>query len=302
MAQDPVETIDRRDPTQRIEPIQRVGLAIKPGELRALEAVRSLAKWLADRDVEALFDTEVSALGGEPGCPRSELAMRCDLIAVFGGDGTFLSVAREVGGRRVPLLGINLGTLGFLAELSIGEVEGAFEAILRGEMRVETRTRLVVAVIRDGQPVEQYLALNDAVIAKGGVSRLIDLEVMADGKLVSAYHADGLIVATPTGSTAYSLSAGGPIVLPSVGALILNPICPHALTQRPLMLPDSVTLEISVTRPDEEIQLTVDGQETEALREGDRVRVGRSSDPISVVVSQHSRFEVLRTKLRWGER
>jgi len=283
--------------------IRSVGVAIKAGEPRALPAARKLRKWLQERGIEVCFDTEAAAAAEEAGSSRAELANRCDLIAVLGGDGTFLAVAREVGGRRVPLLGVNLGTLGFLTEVSLSEVETALEQILGGELQLQTRMRLSVRLEREGATVHEYTALNDAVITKGAVSRLIDLEARADGALVSAYHADGLIVATPTGSTAYSLSAGGPLLLPDVDALLLTPICPHTLTQRPVVLPDRVQLEISVTRPGEEIQLTVDGQEGAPLRVGDRVWVERSHYPIQTVVAQdRSRFDVLRTKLRWGER
>ncbi len=283
--------------------IRSVGVAIKAGEPQALSAARELRKWLQQRDVEVCFDAEAAAAAGESGLARSALANHCDLITVLGGDGTFLSVAREVGGRRVPLLGVNLGTLGFLTEVSLDEVEGTLERILAGELRLQSRMRLAVRLERGGAIEHEYIALNDAVITKGAVSRLIDLEARADGSLVTTYHADGLIVATPTGSTAYSLSAGGPILLPDVNALLLTPICPHTLTQRPLVLPDRMRLEISVIRPREEVQLTVDGQETAPLAEGDRVWVERSDHPIYTVEGHdHSRFDVLRHKLRWGQR
>lgn len=283
--------------------IRSVGLALKTGDKRALTAARELKKWLTESGVDVFFDAAGSGAAGEPACPRSELANRCDLILVFGGDGTFLSVAREVGGRRVPLLGVNLGTLGFLTELSVEEVEGAVKRIIGGEINVETRMRLAVAVLRGDRVEREYLALNDAVIAKGGVSRLIDLEARADGQLVTTYHADGLIIATPTGSTAYSLSAAGPILLPDLEAMLMTPICPHTLTQRPVVLPDRVTVEITLPEAREEVQLTVDGQESIQLLQGDRVRVTRSAHPIHLVVPHsRSRFDVLRAKLRWGER
>ncbi len=283
--------------------IRSVGLALKPGDQRALSAARELKKLLAERGVEVFFDTEGAGAAGEAACPRSDLANRCDLILVLGGDGTFLSVARETGGRRVPLLGVNLGTLGFLTELSVEEVEEALGRILSGELHVETRMRLAVAVVRGGRVEREYLALNEAVIAKVGVSRLIDLETRADGQLVTTYHADGLIVATPTGSTAYSLSAAGPILLPHLEAMLMTPICPHTLTQRPVVLPDRALIEISLPVPGEEVQLTIDGQESTPVASGDLVRVTRSAHPVHLVVTHtRSRFDVLRTKLRWGER
>ena len=283
--------------------IRSIGVAIKTDAPRAVAAAQALRAWLDGRGVDTLFDAATAAAVGEVGPSRAELANRCDLIAVLGGDGTFLAVAREVGGRRVPLLGVNLGTLGFLAEVSVDEAEGALERILAGEMRVEKRMRLAVQVLRDGQPPRLHLALNDVVITKGAISRLIDLATEADGHFVAEYHADGLIVSTPTGSTAYSLSAAGPILLPDVEAFVLTPICPHTLTQRPIVLPDRAVLDIRVARPDEEVQLTIDGQESTSLLEGDRVRVERSPDSVLLVALENrSPFDVLRAKLRWGAR
>jgi NAD+ kinase len=283
--------------------IRSVGLAMKEGEPRAVVAARDLQKWLEQRGVRVLFDPEAAAAVGLPGAPRAQLAAESDLLVVLGGDGTLLSVAREVGGRPVPILGVNLGTLGFLAEVSVDEVAAALAEILDHGMRVEERMRLDVRLERSRGLPKAYLALNDAVITKGALARIIDLETRADGQPVTIYHADGLIVSTPTGSTAYSLSAGGPILLPGVEALVLTPICPHTLSQRPIVLPDAVEVEITVHPRGGEVQLTVDGQEGAPLGEGDRVRVRRSEHPIQLVVPpRRTRFEVLRTKLRWGQR
>ena len=283
--------------------IRTVGVAIKPGEPRALAAVRDLAKFLAERGVRACYETEAAAAVGEPGVARAVLVREADLLVVLGGDGTLLSVARAVEQRAVPILGINLGTLGFLAEVSVDEMLDALGRTLAGEMAIEPRMRLAVRLTRDGRELRSWLALNDAVITKGASARIVDLEARADGQLVTTYHADGLIVSTPTGSTAYSLSAGGPILLPGVPSLVLTPICPHALTQRPLVLPDSVAIEVIVHPRGGEVQLAIDGQEGAPLHDGDLVAVRRSEHPTLLVVPrQHSRFEVLRTKLRWGER
>lgn len=280
---------------------ETVGVVIKPGVARAEQAVRDLAKWLAPRGVRVLYDAPAATAAGEPATSHGELAQVADLLVVLGGDGTLLSVARALGERAVPILGSNLGTLGFLAETSIDEMEAALAGALAGTMRVERRLRLSVEHVRGGQVADRWLALNDAVVAST-VARLIEIEARADGHLVSTYHADGLIVSTPTGSTAYSLSAGGPILLPDLEALLLTPICPHALTQRPLVVPDSVVLEIAA-KPGTQARLTVDGQEGVELDEGDQVRVRRSEHGVLLVVSpQRSRFDVLRAKLRWGER
>jgi NAD+ kinase len=282
--------------------IRSVGVAIKPGEPRAIAAVRELAKWLAERGVRVLLDEHAAAALGETGLPRAALVRDADLLVVLGGDGTLLSVARAVEDRPVPILGVNLGTLGFLAEVPIDEMEAAVARALDGQMATERRMRLSVRLGRHGRE-QRWLALNDAVITKGASARIVDLEARADGQLVTTYHADGLIVSTPTGSTAYSLSAGGPILLPGVPSLLLTPICPHALTQRPLVLPDSAVIEVVVHPRGGEVQLAVDGQEGALLVEGDRVWVQRSEHPTLLLVPpQRTRFEVLRTKLRWGER
>jgi NAD+ kinase len=284
--------------------IHSVGVAIKPGVPRAEAAARTLAKWLAPRGVRALFDQPAAAAVGEPGRSRAALASEADLIVVLGGDGTILAVARAIEERPVPILGINLGSLGFLAEVPVDEMERSLERTFAGEMRVETRMRLDVEHERAGQVLHAWRALNDAVITnRGELARIIDLETRADGQPVTTYHADGLIVATPTGSTAYSLSAGGPILLPGVSSFVLTPICPHSLTQRPIVLPDSVCLEVAVHTLGGEVQLTVDGQEGARLEEDDQVRVRRAAHPVRLLVPPlRSRFEVLRSKLRWGER
>jgi len=282
-------------------PIETVGVAIKPGVVRAELAARDLAKWLAPRGVRALFDPAAAAAVGEPPTAPAELARRADLLVVLGGDGTLLAMARALAERPVPILGINLGTLGFLAEVSVDEMEAALARALAGEMRVEQRMRLAVEHVRGERVLRSWLALNDAVVTSD-VARLIEIEARADGQLVTIYHADGLIVSTPTGSTAYSLSAGGPILLPGLDALVLTPICPHTLTQRPLVLPDEAALEIAPLAG-APARLTVDGQEGEELAAGDRVRVRRSEHALCLLVApQRSRFDVLRAKLRWGER
>lgn len=283
--------------------IRTVGVAIKPGETRALAAVRDLAKWLAERRVRVCFEPEAAAAIGEVGVSRAAMVREADLIVVLGGDGTLLSVVRAIEERAVPILGINLGTLGFLAEVSVDEMHEALASALAGKMRIEPRVRLAVRHLRAGLELRSWLALNDAVITKGASTRLVDLETRADGQLVTIYHADGLIVSTPTGSTAYSLSAGGPILLPGVPSLVLTPICPHALTQRPLVLPDTAAIEVVVHPRGGDVQLAIDGQDGAPLQQGDLVGVRRSDHPALLLVPRaHSRFEVLRAKLHWGER
>jgi NAD+ kinase len=284
--------------------IRSVGICLKPNQPQIAELVRALEAWLAERGLEVVLGKQNVNAAGVPVTLGSEVAEKVDLMIVLGGDGTLLAVARGMGSRPVPILGVNLGTLGFLTEIAQEELFETLEEVLTGHFIVEPRMRLSVAVERAGEVVGSYLALNDAVLARTALSRMVDLEVRADGAEVTTYYGDGLIVATPTGSSAYSLSAGGPLVLPGVEAILLTPICPHTLTQRPLVLPHSCNVEIRVhnTRGGE-VQLTVDGQVGCELREGDRVKVHRSEHPARLLAPPgRNRFEVMRTKLRWGGR
>jgi NAD+ kinase len=283
--------------------IRSLGLCVKTRQPQLSGLVRELEKWLGDRDVQVVPDEEAARWTEAPAVPRSELGGRVDAVVVLGGDGTLLAVARALGEHAVPVLGVNLGTLGFLAEINQDEIFATLEDVLAGRCRSEPRMRLEVSVERDGAERGRYLALNDAVVASA-LSRLIELETRADGIEVATYHADGLIVATPTGSTAYSLSAGGPLVLPALEAIVVTPICPHTLTQRPLVLPESSTVEVRVrdTR-DRAVRVTVDGQVGCELGETDRVRVRRSPHVLPLLVAPgRNRFQVMRAKLRWGER
>jgi NAD+ kinase len=284
--------------------IRTIGIALKPDQPRLGSLVREIAKWLQDRGVESLLGLEASKASGLPGMPRSEVADKVDLMVVLGGDGTLLAVARAIGERAVPVLGVNLGMLGYLAEISLDELFPTLEGVLAGRLRTETRMRLDVYAERDGREIGGYLALNDAVIARTALSRMIDLKTWADDVEVTTYHGDGLIASTPTGSSAYSLSAGGPLLLPGISAIVLTPICPHTLTQRPIVLPKAcrVAIEVLDTRGGE-VHLTVDGQVGCELQEGDRVSVCASDRPLQLLVpADRNRFEVMRNKLRWGAR
>jgi NAD+ kinase len=265
--------------------------------------VCDLVKWLTERGLESRGDEQCAAATGAVASRRDDLFDWADLLVVLGGDGTLLSVARSMGTRDVPILGINLGTLGFLTEVNVEEMIPALDRVLAGDAGIETRMRLEAVVQRDGREVARYQALNDAVIAKSARSRMIDLETFADRLRVTTYHADGLIVSTPTGSTAYSLSAGGPVVQPVIGAFVLTPICPHSLNHRPIVMPADVALEVVIHDRGGEVSLTVDGQEWVDLEDGDRVKVHRSPHPVSLVASPfHDRYEIMRGKLSWGER
>jgi NAD+ kinase len=281
--------------------IQVIGLAVKPDSPAAGEAAAALAKWLAGRGVRVEIDVEAARWIAGVGHEREALAERVDLLVVLGGDGTLLAAAREIGARRIPILGVNLGTVGFLAEVNPEEQYDVLGRVLSGEMGTVERMRLEVRVERAGEERGRFLALNDAVITRGHLSRMIDLETLADGDPVATYRGDGLIVATPTGSTAYSLSAGGPILLPGLAAFVLTPISPHTLSQRPLVLPETSGIEIRAFPREGLGQLTVDGQVGLALDAGDRVLVRRGDEPAVFVASPYrSRFDILRTKLGWG--
>jgi len=284
--------------------ITSIGVCVKPDQPQLADTVRALAKWASERSIEVVLDPEAGRWVGVSGAPRVELAARVDLIVVLGGDGTLLAVARAIGRRLVPILGVNLGALGFLAEIDLAELFPTLESVLADRFRIESRMRFEVSVDHDGTEIARYLALNDAVVAKTELSRIVDLETRADGFEVTTYHADGLIVATPTGSSAYSLSAGGPLLLPSFEAVVLTPICSHTLTQRPLVL--ASTCEITVRVHDARggvVHLTVDGQVGRELAERDRVTVRRSEWPAQILVPKdRNRFQVMRTKLGWGAR
>jgi NAD+ kinase len=284
--------------------MKNIGIVAKRNQPKALALARRLATWLRRKHRTVLLEAEVAkALRLADGVSKREMMARGDLVIVLGGDGTLLSVARHSGTRRVPVLGVNLGGLGFLTDVRPEEIFPALERVLGGHYQLEQRSMLEASATRNGKVVQRFQALNDVVINKGALARILDLETSVDGMPICTYKADGLIVATPTGSTAYSLSAGGAIVEPSVGVVLVSPICPHTLTQRPIVLPGRSHLRIAVRSPDEDVVLTVDGQEGMKLANDDVVEVRPSKNRVLLVRSPtHSFFELLRTKLRWGER
>ncbi len=281
--------------------VRSIGLCVKPHSVPAGEGARALHAWLRERGAEVSVDLEAAAWCDAPAHERATLAEKSDLLIVLGGDGTILSVAREAGSRPVPILGVNLGTLGFLAEVNPDEQHGLLEHVLRGDFTTESRMRLEVRAMRGARELLCALALNDAVLSRSDLSRMIDLEASSDGRPVTRYYGDGLIVSTPTGSTAYTLSAGGPILMPGAQVYSMTPICPHTLSQRPLVLPAESLTRITVRSAEGTAQLTVDGQVGEVLEEGDVVTVSADAPPAHFVVAPgRSRFDVLRTKLGWG--
>jgi NAD+ kinase len=285
--------------------VTRVGLVAKPDAREAQRVVLTLLEWLTARDVAVVLEKETAALApaaSVPSARKSDLPAQVDALVVLGGDGTLLSMARAVGDLGVPILGVNLGGLGFLTATTLDEMLPALEALLAGEMAVEERMLLGARLVRGGQAAGEYSALNDVVITKSAMSRIIDLAVSVDGRHATAYRADGLIISTPTGSTAYNLSAGGPILFPTMDAVVLTPIAPHTLSNRPIVLPAAQRIDVTL-QADQEVMLTMDGQVGVPLRERDVVEVQKTRARIRLVrFEQKDFFSVLRTKLKWGER
>ncbi len=285
--------------------MRRIGIVVKPNKPEVEPVLRMLLPWLRERGREVALDQEAAIIlpGAEAGLPRAEVVSWSDLVIVLGGDGTILSVARLIGSREVPILGVNLGGLGFLTEITLDEVIPTLEAVLRNEFAVSRRLTLTARVLRGGAPIASFEALNDAVITKTALSRIVDLETHVNGEYVATFRADGLIVSTPTGSTAYCLAAGGPIIYPSLPAVVLIPICPHTLTNRPLVIPDSAVVEIIQGSAGEDVHLTVDGQVGVGLRYRDVVSLQRSGRTVALIKSPKlNYFELLRAKLKWGGR
>lgn len=280
-----------------------IGIVFKPGSRKAPQILRRLTRWLDRREIRWAVDRQTARLRGKisPWIPRAQLASESDMIVVVGGDGTLLSVARDIGRSRTPLLGVNLGSLGFLTEIPLDALNASIEQIFHGQYQMIQRIRLKVQVLRDDRCIARHDVLNDVVVAKSALSRILDINVEINGRFVTVFRADGLIVATPTGSTAYSLSAGGPIVDPSVDAMILNPICPHTLTNRPIVARGDSLVDLTLADNHDEVYVTLDGQVGAPFRAGDRIRIRKSRNPVRMIqLPQSNYFDVLREKLRWG--
>lgn len=284
--------------------IRVAGIMAKPGIPHASTIVPEIVKWLREHGIQVRLDEEAALyLGRSDGLSREEVPEGTQLVIVLGGDGTLLSAARAVAGRVIPLFPVNLGGLGFLTAITLDQLYHELERALEGEQRIVPRRMLHGDLVRGGKIIKSYEALNDIVIAKTQIARMIDLETQVDQQYISTFKADGLIVATPTGSTAYSLSAGGPIVYPAVAALCITPVCPHMLTNRPVLVPDSMVIRIICHADDGNAFLTVDGQVGEPLMHEDGL-ICRSSEHSVHLVRPPKMFffDVLRQKLKWGER
>lgn len=286
------------------QPPARVGIITKPNEPRAADLAARIALWAADHNTNLFVNDRVKELPtGTFSASETEIAETCDLLIVLGGDGTMIAAARLVGGRGTPVLGVNLGTLGYLTEFTVEEVIPALEYVTHGEYEVDSRTMLDWRVVREGREVASASALNDVVVNKAALARIIEIDFLIGSHYVTTYRADGLIVATPTGSTAYNVSAGGPIIAPGTPAFSVCPICPHTLTNRPLVLPDTALIKLQMNTRDQEVMLTADGWTGVPLVAGDRVEIQKSAKTLNTVRARdRNYFQILRNKLRWSGR
>ncbi len=285
--------------------VKCAGIVAKPKLSSVVAVVNQLIEWFSIRQIEVILDQETASIIGdlERAIPKQELPSRCDLMVVLGGDGTLLSVARLASGRSVPILAVNFGSLGFLTEITLEETFTTLDRVLEGTASTQKRMMIDISVVRENQSFANYQALNDGVLTKGALARIIDIDVRIDNNFVATYKADGLIVSTPTGSTAYALSAGGPIVFPTLGAMLVTPIASHTLTFRSLLVPDTVSIEMSLKATQESVFLTVDGQVGLALKGEDHILVQKSKSTIELIESADKNFfDILRRKLKWGER
>ncbi|RJQ13889.1 MAG: NAD(+)/NADH kinase [Nitrospiraceae bacterium] len=279
----------------------KIGVVAKRGEPEAIKAVKDFLKWLKGRKYQFFVESDAARLLRIKGYPRQDIPSKADIIIVFGGDGTLLSVARLVGSMGVPILGVNLGGLGFITEISRNEIRKELDKVLSGKCTFEERIMLLADVYRGGRRIVRHNALNDVVMNKSALSRMFELDIRINNQYVSTFRADGLIISTPTGSTAHSLSAGGPILYPTLESFLMTPICPHTLTSRPIVLPDTFVLEAAIKSGDD-VYLTVDGQVGFPLKVNDKIII-KKADYKAKFLILHDRdyFQILRTKLKWGE-
>ncbi len=289
--------------TGNLKNMKNVGIISKTGRPEPLEILKDILPWLKDQGYNVYIDKETASRLDMKGYKRAEIPKLIDVLIVLGGDGTMLSAARLVAERSIPILGINLGGLGFITEVNRTEVFSALETMLKGECSIEERMMLKTSIIRHGETIAEYTVLNDVVITKGALARIIDLETYIDHTYVTTYRADGLIISTPTGSTAYNLSAGGPIIHPSLDCIVITPICPHTLTNRPIVLSGESFIEVSMKSDSEDVFLTLDGQVGVSLKKSDLVEIKKSPFKTKLLIPcERDYFQILREKLKWGER
>ena len=285
--------------------VRSIGIISKPKKEDICAIVPPLLGYLAERGLQVLYDEETASCIGtdQRTVPRETLPGRVDLLLVLGGDGTLLATSRLLGEHHVPILPVNLGSLGFLASVTLDELYPIIDQVLAGKHRIRERILLEAEVIRNGEVTHRQRALNDAVLNKAALARITDFDLYIDDGYVCSYKGDGLIISTPTGSTAYSLAAGGPILYPVLSAFVITPICPHTLTDRPLVVPDTVRLRVEFRASEESVYLTLDGQVGIELHHGDQISARKADHKLSLVrPTRKTYFEILRSKLKWGER
>ncbi len=284
--------------------MKSIGIYAKRNNPDAVQVAIQLKAWLAERGIRVLVERKLAAnMGAAEGVPSRELPPLVDCIVVLGGDGTLISVARKVGNLGVPILGVNLGSLGFLTEITLDDLYDELQRVINDDFEISDRIMLQAAVEREGERIAEYQVLNDVVINKGALARIIDMEVWVDDSYLTTFKADGLIVSSPTGSTAYNLAAGGPIIYPGLRCLVITPICPHMLTNRPIIVSDESLIRIIMRFNEERVFFTADGQVGMAMQAQDVVEICKAEQCTHLIRSAKKEyFEVLRTKLRWGER
>ncbi len=288
--------------------IKRIGVVVKPHQPDALDTLCRLTEWLNQKGIQLVGQAEIAheQIEQRTGCavkivPDDQLASSVDLILVLGGDGTMIATARMIGDAEVPVIGVNYGGLGYLAEFPIEELFAALDSILSGQYKVQKRVMLAIELWRGEELITRNRVLNDVVVNKSALARIIEIEAYLDSQFVNLFRADGLIVATPTGSTAYNLSAGGPVLYPSMNAVVITPICPFTLSNRPIVVPDESVIEVRLITDNEEVALTLDGQVGFPLKARDRIVIRKSRTTFNLVQPPNRNyFDVLRDKLRWG--
>ncbi len=280
-----------------------IGILTKPKFPEIKSTLQDVIAWLRARNINVILDTTSAALLGEQGgVQKTQLASKADVLLVLGGDGTMLNAARLAGERSIPILGVNLGGLGFLTEVRLENLYPSLERVFANDFVLDERLMLQTHVHRHGETVARGVVLNDVVISKGTLARMIELRISIQGQFVTNLRGDGVIVTTPTGSTAYSLSAGGPIINPAVQSLMVTPICPHTLTHRPLIVPATAEIEVTLTSKDDGAMATLDGQVGVAMIQGDTVEIKISECRTRLIrFPESSYYDVLREKLKWGD-
>jgi NAD+ kinase len=284
--------------------MKAVAILSKPSKPELSEIIPPLTEWLTERGYEVIFDQQTASyVPGSKAVERPQVAqLKPEFAIVLGGDGTLLSAARSLAPANIPILAVNLGSLGFLTEVPLPEMYDTLEQVLACVCPKDERTMLHCDLVRDGETIHSFTALNDVVVTKSAIARLTGFDLSIDGKFGVSLKADGVIIATPTGSTAYSLAAGGPVLMPAVAAFQITPVCPHSLTHRPVVVPQTSIIAVTVRSNGEAAFLTIDGQVGEPLKEGDQVVCRKALHSVKLLQTKQSFFQVLRDKLKWGER